>query len=78
MIHKNCLFCKVRGGIQAERIKDSVKNNGLEVLALDGENALLKFKESISSSLYENTVKRLKNALLFSSVIFSGSAYCDV
>lgn len=78
MIHKNCLFCKVRSGVQAERIKDSVKNNGLEILSLDGENALLKFKDSTNKSLYENTIKRLKNALLFSSVIFSGSAYCKV
>lgn len=73
MIHENCLFCKVRSGVQETRIKDSAKNNNLEVLALDGENCLLKFKGSVPA--LPSFISRLKNTMLFSSVIFSGSAY---
>lgn len=73
MIYENCLFCKVRGGVQETRIRDSAKNNGLDVLALDGENCLLKFKGSVPT--LPSFVSRLKNTMLFSSVVFSKNAY---
>lgn len=77
MVHNNCLFVKIRNGIQETRIRDSAKNNNLEVLVIDGENGLLKFKGSVPTQL-PSFISRLKNTMLFSSVVFSGQAYCDL
>lgn len=74
MIHTNCLFCKIRPGVQSERIKASANNNGLEIVVMDGDNCLAKFKGSVPERL-PDFINRLKNTLLFSAVTFSGSAF---
>jgi len=75
MIIENCLFLKVRNGVSEERIKASLQGNGLDLVVLDGENGLAKFRGSMEKNRLPQLVSRLKNTLLFSSAIFSGSAF---
>lgn len=75
MLLQNCLFCRVRAGVQAERIKQSAQGNNLEVVALDGSNCLLRFKGSVDKTKLPSFISRLTNSFLFSSVIFAGNVF---
>lgn len=75
MIYHNCLFCKVRGTVTKERVQASLANSNLELLVLDGTNALARFKSNLDESKLSSITNKLMNSMLFNSVRFSRQAY---
>ena len=65
MVHNNCLICKIRSGVQEERIKSSAQGNGLEILALDKEYCLMKFKGNLDRSKVDGFTTRLRIRFFF-------------